>query len=359
MRLFQNSGIYPSYRSRLDQMARSASTFQQRCQVFLDDRCGACHFLKPVLAGESSAFFTNADDAPLQEMWAREHGLPPNSSAEAILLSQLEEHRTEVFYNLDPIRFQSEFITRLPGCVRRSIAWRAAPSPSADLSAYSAVVCNFPAILQEYRTMGWRTAYFSPAHDPEMDGYAKNQIRPIDVLFVGGYSRHHRRRSQVLEAVARLGVKHMVHMHLDQSRLNRLSEGAGWMLPLWWHRRPRAIRALSKDPVFGRDLYHVISQAKIVLNGAVDMAGDERGNMRCFEAMGCGAAMVSDSGIYPRDMESQRTMNLYRSAEQAVEVIEDLLGNMKRCRMVASLGHDMIRTRYSKDRQWAEFCALV
>ncbi len=35
-----------------------------------------------------------------------------------ILLAQVESHRTEVFYNLDPMRYGSNFIHNLPGCVR-------------------------------------------------------------------------------------------------------------------------------------------------------------------------------------------------------------------------------------------------
>ena len=41
----------------------------------------------------------------LQRHWAREHGMPGKPSLEAILLAQIEHHRTEVFYNLDPVRY--------------------------------------------------------------------------------------------------------------------------------------------------------------------------------------------------------------------------------------------------------------
>ena len=49
MRLFQNSGLYPSYLVRLNQLAAEASSFEERRRIFLDDRFGALHFLKPVL----------------------------------------------------------------------------------------------------------------------------------------------------------------------------------------------------------------------------------------------------------------------------------------------------------------------
>ena len=359
MRLFQNHSVSAAYSMRLDYLARAATTFEQRRSIILDDRYGACHVLKPVLDGDTSAFFSYANDEPAQRMWARARGLSARSSLESILQSQIEDHRTEVFYNLDPVRMQSDFVRRLPGCVRKTVAWRAAPSPKTDFSAYSVVVCNFPRILDSYRRAGCCVSHFSPAHDPVMDAYAALSDRPIDVLFVGGYSRHHRRRALVLEAVARLGKRYVVTMHLDQSKLNKLAESpVGWILPLWRHKRPRVIRSVARAPVFGRALYQALASAKVVLNGAVDMAGDERGNMRCFEAMGCGAAMVSDAGIYPEKMDCQTTMKLYRTPTQAAGIIEALLHDRNERLIMAARGHEVLRTRYTKDQQWREFCAL-
>src|SRR5437867_7413169 len=166
MRLFQNSGLTPAYLSRLDNLANEQSTFSGRLDTFLTDRYGAAHLLKPVLERELTTFFTNGDDQVLQRFWASEHGLPRRASLEEILLGQIEEHATEVFYNLDPMRYGSEFVKKLPGCVKATLAWRAAPSRGADFSAYDAVVCNFPSIIKQYHERGWRAEYFSPAHDP-------------------------------------------------------------------------------------------------------------------------------------------------------------------------------------------------
>jgi hypothetical protein len=360
MRLFQNSGLYPAYIPRLHDLTQNCTSFVSQVNTFLDDRFGACHILKPVLDRDPNAFFTNGDDEKLQRLWAREHGLNANTSLKEILLAQIEDHRTEVFYNLDPMRYQSNFVRKLPGCVKTSIAWRAAPSPSADFGAYDAVVCNFPSILGSYSERGWRSEYFSPAHDPEMDVYAANTDRPIDVLFVGGYSRHHRQRALILEAVSSLRERLNVVFCLDRSRATRLAESVlGNLLPLASHRRPSDIRAVSHAPVFGRELYAMISKAKIVLNAAVDMAGSDRGNMRCFEAMGCGALMVSDQGRYPEGMQSQKTMLLYAENGEANTVIVGALESPDVLREIALQGNMMISKRYSKIKQWADFMNLV
>ena len=360
MRLFQNSGLYPAYVPRLRQLSHKCIKFSEHLQVFLQDRYGACHFLQPVLNGDPTAFFTNADDEVLQHSWARENGLGNAATLADILLAQIEEHRTDVFYNLDPMRYASAFIRRLPGCVKESIAWRAAPSPRADFGAYASVICNFPSILESYRKRGWNAAYFAPAHDPTMDSYAQNNERPIDVLFVGGYSRHHKRRAVVLEQVAALRHRHNVRFHLDRSRLTQLAESPfGQLLPLSNHRRPLDIRVVTAEPIFGRDLYAAFSRAKIVLNGAVDMAGEDRGNMRCFEAMGCGALMVSDEGRYPTGMVAGETMLTYSDEHQASKIIEATLADSDACARLAANGHRAMQTGYSKALQWQAFQDLV
>ncbi|MGB9129541.1 MAG: glycosyltransferase [Thiobacillus sp.] len=360
MRLFQNAGVYPIYLTKFGAKNRDLLSFLQRRQAYLDDRFGASHLLSPVLDGDEMAFFTNGDDPVLQEMWALENGLGKGRPLDEILLAQIEAHRTEVFYNLDPMRYGSEFVRRLPGCVRKSVCWRAAPSPGADFSAYDRVVCNFPSIIESWRRLGWRAGYLTPAHDPATDAYVGNEERPLDILFIGGYSRHHTRRARALEAVAQLASRYQVSYCLDESRVTRLADSPLGLLPgLSRHRRPPSIRQVSTAPVFGRELYQLMSRAKIVLNGAIDMAGEDRGNMRCFEALGCGALMISDHGRYPDGFVDGQTMLTYRNAEEAAVLAAQILENWGRGRGIAANGYAMVRSRYSKDVQWKMFQELL
>jgi glycosyltransferase involved in cell wall biosynthesis len=360
VRLFQNSRYYPSLGPKIRELTKSRSSFADKIRAFLDFREQGAHILLPVDQGSEWAFFTNGDDLELQRVWAQEHGLSSRASPGDILKAQIEEHRTDVFYNVDATGWDSDFVKNLPGCVKKVIAWHAAPFRNAPLADYDLVVCNFPSILARLGEQGCRTAYFVPAYDPELEPFAARADRPIDVLFVGGYSRHHQQRAAVLEAVARLSGEFDVVYHLDRSRLCRLAESAvGRFLPLAKHRRPQPIRSVTREPVFGRDYYEVLSAAKIVLNGAIDMAGADRGNMRCFEALGGGALLLSDAGNYPEGMADGETIVTYHSPQQAVAQIRNLLAAAGERQRIARAGHEMISTRYSKEVQWKRFEALV
>jgi len=360
MRLFQNSSVYPAYLNRLRELTRNCTSFDTLAAAFLADRYGALHLLQPVLEGDPMAFFTNGDNEIMQRQWAKENDLPINATLETILLAQIEDHRTEVFYNLDPIRYGSKFVRKLPGCVRKSIAWRAAPSIHEDFTAYDLMVCNFPTILEKYKKQGLRTAEFSPAHDQVMNSYADNNNRPIDVLFVGGYSRHHQNRTKLLEAVAKMSKDINVVFHLDSSFFTRLAESKfGSLMPIGNYRRPILIQAIAAEPVFGLDLYDALSKAKIVINGAIDMAGPDRGNMRCFEAMGCGSLLLSDDGMYPPGMIPDINLKIWHTPSDAVSCINELLADDENRLALASAGHRMISESYSKQRQWQKFQQLI
>ena len=360
MRLFQNARYYPSLRPKIRELTKDCSTFAGHIDAFLNFRESAAHILLPVDRRAEWAFFTNGDDADVQRVWAREHGLKSRASLSDILKAQIEEHRADVFYNLDATGWGAGFIKTLPGCVKAVIAWHAAPFRNVSFSEYDLVVCNFPSILAAIREQGCRTEYFFPAYDPELSRFAGRQDRPVDVLFVGGYSRHHKQRAAILELVAQLTGEYNIVYHLDSSRLCKLAESPlGQLLPLATHRRPSAIREISKAPIFGLDYYGALSAAKIVLNGSIDMAGVDRGNMRCFEALGSGSLLLSDDGNYPEGMKDGQTIATYDSPEQAVRQIRTLLDDSERRSGVARAGHEMVSTLYSKEAQWRRFEALV
>ncbi len=345
---------------RIRELTKGCGTFADQINAFLNFRYSAAHILLPIDQRAEWAFFTNGDDADVQRVWAREHGLSSRATLGEILKAQMEEHRADVVYNHDATGWAADFIKSLPGCVKKSIAWHAAPFRNVSFSSYDLVVCNFPSILAALGEQGCRTEFLFPAYDPELAPFAGRQDRPVDVLFVGGYSRHHRRRAAVLEAVAKLAGEYNVVYRLDRSRLCRLAESPlGRILPLASHRRPAAIRATAQEPIFGRDYYEALSAAKIVLNGSIDMAGADRGNMRCFEALGSGSLLLSDDGNYPEGMRNGETMVTYKSPEDAVKQIRTLLEASGARLAIARAGHEMVSTRYSKEVQWRRFEALV
>jgi Glycosyl transferases group 1 len=356
MRLFQEIFVRPAYEVHLDKLCSRHPTFAERQQALLYDGYNSVHLLQPVITGAPDAFLSSYLDSKLLRAWATENGLRADTPRDDILLAQVEQARAEVFYSHTPHLLGPQFLRRLPGCVRKRVCWQAPPAPPGDLKGYDLVLNNFPRSLELYATQGVRTAYFWPSFSPAMADCCDNEERPIDIAFVGGYTRHHRQRAVVLETVAELGTTYNVHFALAPGRLTRLAETPfGWFPPLSKHARPKSIRAVSGPGVFGRSMFELLSKAKIVFNGAVDSAQGDRGNMRCFEAMGCGALLLTDPGRYPEGMVDGETMCVYRDVDDLVRIIRELLSEPERRRRIAANGLRLLRETYSKAAQWDLF----
>lgn len=359
-RIFQNGSIYPLYANQLRDEQRGTKRFDALLSAFLDGRFDAPHILQPVYLKDAETFFTVGGLEWLQRAWARENGLKQSATLDDILLAQVEHHSAEIFYNTDPTRFGAEFLKRMPSCVKRTVVWWAAPAGTVDVLAHDLIVNNFPGLLRDFATKGAQTRYFFPAHDPVMDEYAGTVSRTVDVLFVGTYSRHHRARAEMLAALADIGGSHTIALRLNVSRATRLAETPlGWVGPLRSLRRPAAVRRHSAGPLFGRKLYAALASAKLVVNGAIDLAGRDRGNMRVWEALGCGACLLTDEGHYPPGMDADRHFATYSSVAHMKQVLPILLRDDDLRERMAASGNQMIRTRFSKEEQWHAFLSLL
>jgi hypothetical protein len=191
-----------------------------------------------------------------------------------------------------------------------------------------------------------------------MDAYAESRSDDFDLIFIGGFSRHHIKRGAALRAATSApGIR--VRFFLEDSRLTRLANVLPFVPGLGAYRHPNDIRAVRAGPIYGRDAYAALSRSRIVFNGAVDMAGEDRGNMRCFEATGCGAVLLTDSGRYPEGFVDGETMVTYSSIGQIPDLIKRLARDVCWANSIAKAGRAMVKDRYSKQRQWARFQELV
>ena len=361
MRLFELITFGQPYLRHFDREVPKprGTTYASLVSALLDDRYCNAHVLLPVLAGAENARLVVADSASLQGAWRAEHAVPSGASSEDVVLAQIEDHRSDVLYNISPLIFDSRFLKRLPGCVKHTVCWRAAPLAGADLSGYDLCVGNFRSMLDEWARSGHRSAWFEPAHDPVATEYARDD-RDIDVAFVGTYSWLHGRRNLLLQRVAELAPAVKIRFHFSLGRSTRLVNALGPARALFPKLAlPASLRRVAQGPVYGRATYELFGRARIVLNAAIDMASEFRGNMRCWEALGCGALMLSDAGIYPPGMTPGADFATYDGTDDAVAKIERILADYDRWRPTAAHGLATMEATYSKEAQWAAFVKLV
>ena len=363
MRVFQVGNIYASHLDRMKPTLDNLVGYEETHAAILGDVAHA-QLLSP--AADEAGSITLCFPQYLRGLrqWAREKGLSEKTEEDDILLAQVEEHRTEVFYSINATRHSAAFLKRMPGTVRLLIGWLGSPIVGDTFPHYHAVVSNFPSINARHAEMGLSTHYLTPSYETQTDRIPDRPWtgRMTDLFFAGTYSRHHQRRAQLLELVADEASERTLNadLRLLPSRFTALAERTplGLFPPFSHVRRPRSVRHFSKLPVFGREMFGLFADSKIVMNMAIDMAGSDRGNMRCFEAMSAGSLMISDEGTYPDGFEPGETHLVYRDVSEAISIARSCLNDPEKASSIAAKGATLMRYRYSKARQWADFQSL-
>jgi Glycosyl transferases group 1 len=361
MRIFHLNNLSSGCHHRFNTLNPRIESYAEGIERFLEFGHEIVHILKPGINRDPSFFISLGNCDSLQKLWATEHGRSTRTPSIELILNQIEHHGADIVYSFDPTRYGNAFVRRLPGCVKKTIAWYAGPKPPADLGVYDLVVNNFPKLRDSYKQLGCRVAAMFPAPPESLYAFATSQSRPIDVLFSGAYGRHHRRRAQILKEIIRtLPGRFNVQFYLETSRFSKYFDNSLFRSIglLQNYVVPNNFKPYTSPAIYGNEMYQVMARSKVVVNVAGEVAGGERGNMRCFEAMACGTLMVSDAGTYPEGMVAGVTHLEYTSAEEAVDVIRKALADFNTNR-IPDAALKLMADRFNKDRQWAAFKALL
>jgi hypothetical protein len=364
MKVFQVLHIYPPYIPHFEKKYDVTSlSFEEHRKLLIQDRFYALHILEPCLNKEGGSFYTLWDYENLQLKWAKEKGLQ-ETDLKKILLAQIEEIRPDIFYTFSPNRFTKTEVNSLPTSLIK-LCWSCAPGINDEVfKNYKTRLTNFPLDIKSKKEVGFRNDYFEPAYDPKMDNFSKNTERPIDLFFYGQYYEgSFKNRNEHLRKL----IQFKQNSNLTIQFALQYTEKKEPVVNIPYIRRylkktvypEKLIRSLSIPPLYGLDLYEKIAKSKIVFNAGVDFTKNYKVNMRNFEALGCGAHLISDEGIYSAGFEANKNFTTYHAIEEAIEKIKDLLENETQRIDMARRGHEMIKTTFSKETQWINFQKII
>ncbi|RFP88238.1 glycosyltransferase family 1 protein [Rhodobacteraceae bacterium 63075] len=363
MRVFQVGNIYPAHLDHLQpRLVRCANEDDANAVILTD--VPQAQLLAICISNNPDGRLCFPQYEKGLRLWAIDNGLSPDTTPEDILLAQIEDHRSEVFYSVNSTRHSEAFMRQLPGCVRLKIGWLGSEVVGTGLQHFDAVVSNFPTLNAKHSKAGLRTKYLTPSYETQTDakGFVPWEDRRTDLFFAGTFSRHHQNRAGLIEDIScTLADQSLIaDFRLLNSRYTKLAESTplGFFPPFSKVRRPRSVRRVAKSPVFGQEMYGLLGRAKLVINMAIDIAGTDRGNMRSFESLSAGAMMISDAGDYPEGFENGETHVTYQSNAEALSLITYYIHEPSEAKRIARNGWEMIRWRYSKARQWEDFVAL-
>jgi hypothetical protein len=202
-----------------------------------------------------------------------------------------------------------------------------------------------------YQNAGFRSRLIKNAFEPTMAALAEGQLRDVPLSFVGavtfGRNRHGERAKFLAQLARRIPkVEYRLRIPDTMAYLRGIGRellldrqfGPAWDLVKQWPDY-RRLRRVSKQTVWGRDMYRELSRAQMSLNIHIDAAGNTAANLRLFEATGMGACLVTDwKPNISRLFEEDREIVTFRCVEECCEKVRYLIDHPREREVIAARG---------------------
>lgn len=312
----------------------ASASYAEQHRARMDSLFGTADFFSRHLRRLGhEAWDVNVNVEPMQRQWLREHGgvstpgrawqlklrrgcIPWPTCVESrdwvydILAEQVRSYQPDVLYCLALETIGSDFLRRVRGYYGIAVGQHAAPLPQHDIQRYDMILSSLPNQVEHFRRMGLRSEHLHLGFEPAVLRRLIDRPKRYDIAFVGGLVGPHSRGIDALEALAR------------QYSVKVWGYGAE-QLPVG-----SVLRQTCEGPIFGRDMYQALRDARLVFNRHIDQAGPYANNFRLYEATGVGSCLLTDAKDNLHELFTPgREVLTYRDADECVE----LAGYYLRC----------------------------
>jgi spore maturation protein CgeB len=198
----------------------------------------------------------------------------------------------------------------------------ASPLPSNEkLKEYDLILTSFTHFVKIFRKMGITSEYLPWCVEGSIPKQIGKKERVYDVVYVGGLTPHHSHGNKILEDLAR------------KIKVDFWGYGEKTLLPT------SPIRKNFHGQAWGKEMYEIFAQSKIVINRHINVAGDYANNMRMFEATAMGALLITDA---KKNMDEffkvGKEVVTYQNSKDLIEKVKYYLKHDKEREKIAKAG---------------------
>ncbi len=315
----------------------------------------------------------------LQNCWAKEHNLKENFTEHELILEQIKYYKPDVVWIDTTMLLNKKWIQHLRNeapSIKLLVGHICAPFNAEIGESFHSFDLMFtcsPCTEVELKKMGIRNVqlvYHSFDHSV-LDKLTteKNNFPSENFVFTGslltGYGLHNERIDYIEKMLAQ-GINLSIYGNLEPKHRVLLKQGVSStirflksikgdfiinnipVLNKYKQHSQADIKYYSKKlvnsvkpPVFGLDMYKLLSKSKLCFNIHGDIAKKCAGNVRLFEATGIGSCLVTDwkenmSSLFEIDKE----VVTYKSVEECIDKVKWLLANPAESEKIAKAGKE-------------------
>lgn len=333
--------------------------FRQHQEHFFSDYFGSFvsyrnHFRH---IGHQAELFV-ANYYPLQAKWLQEQSsnlaAAPNTK-KLVLLEQLRAFRPDAVFVGSMFDYYGEFFQQVSRITKNIFTWISCPfPPNLDLSNVRCVFSSIKDYVYKFQKLGVPSEWLRAAFDPEILPKLGSVQKDVPVSFVGALARgSHESRIAALEYLLRAGIPLKIWGNYSYTGRRAALKGLFVKSPLEKHTQPS---------VWGLEMYRTLARSQITVNAHIDVAKQNRmgGNMRLYEATGCGALLITDDAPDVRELfEVGSELITYQSKEELFDHIRFFLEHPESAKTIANAGREGCVRRHSYSARIREFSQMI
>jgi spore maturation protein CgeB len=201
------------------------------------------------------------------------------------------------------------FLREMKPHVRLMVGSHASPIRSEhNVRVYDLMLSVVDNFVDYFRRQGVKSELLRFGFEPRVLAGFNGAERSIQVSFVGNLFRDHGSRMQWLDQLCR-----RLPVEVWAPSLNDLPDGS-------------PIAGRHRGTAWGAHMFDVLHRSRITLNHHIDVAESYAGNVRLFEATGCGSLLVTDWKKNLSEMFAPgKEVVAYKTTDECVEMVEHYL----------------------------------
>ncbi len=334
-------------------------------------------FQKGIIALGNEAYEIVLNAEPLQKMWAIENSILPED--DSLLLKQIESIRPDIIFLQNSLLYTPEYIDtirqRVPS-VKQIIGSCCSPIKPSHFELFRkcdyVVTCS-EKFIELFKNEGMDCYEINHAFDLSILEKVNNvPFSDRDDLIFSGFLIHgiefHRERIKFLEAISRkvhnvkyyvnppesnlfyttaLQLSYLLAKSLSNLGLQKIVDSIPKLnKALLSNGFPKSSKPskyfldkIAGEPLFGIDMFNLISTFKIGLNYHANIAGDYAANMRMFEVTGVGTCLLTDNkSNITKFFNPDTEIVTYNNIDECIEKMNGLTNNPAATKQIAEAG---------------------
>lgn len=332
-----------------------------------------------------------ANDKNFQRKWNEHYGRKSIDDKRQIF-NQIFEIRPDILW-IEDLRYISvndlvEVRKNIVN-VKLIIAYHCAPFDSdiiKKLECCDFVITCTPGLQIEFEKEGIRSFLVYHGFDSSILSELKSEeVQYLhNVIFSGSLSQgegYHSERITLINHLLKKGIKLSLYvniesqlrifvrrvLHLTYRTLNKigLSKQVSLLKFLKYGRvnvsyYPQLILNALKKPEYGKEMYQLLMDSRIVLNNHGAVAGNYAGNMRIFEATGVGSCLLTDAKSNLKDLfDINNEIVTYNDDEDCADKIKWLLENDQVRQEIAHAGQQRTLQYHTVESRCKEIIEII